>query len=736
MTVPTHQPYRDKRSWNERRELELSASDPILAERPTSVSVILTTFQSEDFVVGALESVYNQSVAPHEVIVCDDGSTDGTLDLVSRFDARIIRLPHSGIVAVSRNEGIGQSSGDWIAFLDADDRWHPHHLAYFLEVLGSFEQSSFDLFSGNGLRFKLGGTSLPFFRDEDQLQSGMCSLQDFLRIRPVITSSAIARRATLKELGGFQSMVLQVAVEDFQLWYRMLRHGGLYFDERVHVHYFVNPEGISLRGGGYPAREALVRVMKEHVDEERDPQAKKHLKEALAADSLTLARAHARDRQFGPALMYIAGAARAGFRPFANVVARALEKRGRRLLRAALLLTVGASVLVSLLGLSRQKVLSSVLHATGLADLSLMLSIAMPLVTLASWPLLGFAKDLNSTRNEDYGSKWRLSALICLVGYFLGALLATLLAYSTNVFQFPLGNKTGFLATLLFGLGILGVGQASAVYVFRGDLKKWRRLTLFTAGAQLLAVTVCTLVAGRTGAVFSMALTTAVIGGFLLARPFLRGRGSLYRIPRGLLTVSAASGLVSLTLVGVEAALRQGSVGISITTGAYYQASLSVIGAISAGVAQYSAGRLLPIATAASDPESVRRLWSEVRRSLALVALFMGVVGSSLALIAPQLLAVLFSSPFASASLLLRSVILGESLVAIATVVSATMLGLRRLRLWALISILPGITRLLVFFLLAGSVAQIRLGCAYGAGGLVAIVMAFGVYLSFSWEVR
>ena len=93
------------------------------------ISVIIPSWNRADRLAAALDSVHTQSVAPHEIIVVDDGSTDNTRELLARHypDVRYIFQQNSG-VSHARNTGITAASGDWIALLDSDDRWEPRKL--------------------------------------------------------------------------------------------------------------------------------------------------------------------------------------------------------------------------------------------------------------------------------------------------------------------------------------------------------------------------------------------------------------------------------------------------------------------------------------------------------------------------------------------------------------------------------------------------------------------------------
>lgn len=93
-------------------------------------------FNGESFIARAIESVLNQSSPAVEVIVVDDGSTDGTPEVVARFgpQVRYVRQSNQG-VSVARNAGAEAARGDWLAFLDADDWYFPERLRMHTEMI-------------------------------------------------------------------------------------------------------------------------------------------------------------------------------------------------------------------------------------------------------------------------------------------------------------------------------------------------------------------------------------------------------------------------------------------------------------------------------------------------------------------------------------------------------------------------------------------------------------------------
>jgi glycosyltransferase involved in cell wall biosynthesis len=94
------------------------------------ISVLIPCYNAGPYIGEALESALGQTRPPHEVIVIDDGSTDDGADVVRGFGARVrYDLQDRRGIAAARNRALAQASGDWIAFLDADDIWPENSLA-------------------------------------------------------------------------------------------------------------------------------------------------------------------------------------------------------------------------------------------------------------------------------------------------------------------------------------------------------------------------------------------------------------------------------------------------------------------------------------------------------------------------------------------------------------------------------------------------------------------------------
>lgn len=114
------------------------------AIHPT-VSVIIPVYNGERYLHYALESVFAQTYPVYEVIVVDDGSTDGTVEVARRWPGvRVLTQSHGG-ASMARNYGLSVAQGDVIAYIDADDLWLPEKLARQVEVLNTCSEVGYVL---------------------------------------------------------------------------------------------------------------------------------------------------------------------------------------------------------------------------------------------------------------------------------------------------------------------------------------------------------------------------------------------------------------------------------------------------------------------------------------------------------------------------------------------------------------------------------------------------------------
>ena len=124
------------------------------------VSVIIPTWNRANLLKKSIESALNQTMPSLEVLVCDDGSTDNTVEIVKNIKDSRVKLilgQHGGRPAIPRNRGLKIAKGEWITFLDDDDELLPQNLEKKLEVAKktgykAICEQSYILIPGNGIQ--------------------------------------------------------------------------------------------------------------------------------------------------------------------------------------------------------------------------------------------------------------------------------------------------------------------------------------------------------------------------------------------------------------------------------------------------------------------------------------------------------------------------------------------------------------------------------------------------------
>lgn len=196
---------------------------PMIDDESATTAAVIPLYNKAESVRRAIESVLAQSLPPTEIIVVDDGSTDGSAEIVRRIADGRIRLicqPNGGVSA-ARNLGISTARSRWIALLDADDEWMPGHLAA-MHALRERYPSCRVLASAYVLRRGGSPDRSIVLRGGVPDQAGV--LSDYFdaasRSDPPLCSSAVViAREALHAVGGFPVGVGQG--EDLLTWARL-----------------------------------------------------------------------------------------------------------------------------------------------------------------------------------------------------------------------------------------------------------------------------------------------------------------------------------------------------------------------------------------------------------------------------------------------------------------------------------------------------------------------------------
>lgn len=212
-----------------------------------TVSAVIPVYNNGPYVAEAVESVLAQTRPPDEIVVVDDGSTDGTAEALRPYRDRIryIYQNNQGEPA-ARNRGIRESTGQYIAFLDGDDLWAPRKLELQMECFRQHSKcalvySDMSTFDQNGtidasvkLRFKM------------TLSSGRIFPALFMRSL-FGSGSVVFRKTCLDTVGYFDEQLL--VGSDYEMWLRISRHFNLAAVDKPLLKYRHHP-AMSTRGMG------------------------------------------------------------------------------------------------------------------------------------------------------------------------------------------------------------------------------------------------------------------------------------------------------------------------------------------------------------------------------------------------------------------------------------------------------------------------------------------------------
>ncbi len=185
------------------------------------VTTIIPSYNAREFISETIESAICQTHHDQEIIVVDDGSSDGSVDRLKDFGDRIhlIQQPNGG-PAKARNTGARLASGRWLAFLDADDRWSPEKLEKQLALAD--EHTS--LVYTDRLNFGDCGRMNRRLSEVATLWEGDV-FEQLLRGNFITMSSALIRREDFLELGGFDEDRELISVEDWEFFVRFAEAG-------------------------------------------------------------------------------------------------------------------------------------------------------------------------------------------------------------------------------------------------------------------------------------------------------------------------------------------------------------------------------------------------------------------------------------------------------------------------------------------------------------------------------
>ena len=187
------------------------------------VSIVITTYNRRAFLKEAVLSVLDQDYQDKEIIIIDDGSTDGSFEEVRKFPLRYVWKQNGGISS-ARNMGIGVSNGEFIAFLDVDDLWKKGKLTKQVQTMieNQIDISYTDeIWIRNGERLNQRGRHRKY--------SGLI-FERCLPLCIISPSSVVIKRNVFDEVGLFDEDL--PVCEDYDMWLRITsRYPALFIDK-------------------------------------------------------------------------------------------------------------------------------------------------------------------------------------------------------------------------------------------------------------------------------------------------------------------------------------------------------------------------------------------------------------------------------------------------------------------------------------------------------------------------
>lgn len=209
------------------------------------VSIVIPTYNHATFLKRALDSLISQTYPNWEALIVDNHSIDHTTELISSYNEKRfqhIKIHNNGIIAMSRNEGIKQSKGKYVAFLDSDDWWDENKLFVSVEYLEKLDLDLIyhdswlvkDMSDLRKEKFKTRKLNSPVFLDL------------LVRGNAIINSTVVLRSSIIKKVGLLDESRELIACEDYDFWLKVANVTDSFFKiEKCLGYYWYGGDNLS-----------------------------------------------------------------------------------------------------------------------------------------------------------------------------------------------------------------------------------------------------------------------------------------------------------------------------------------------------------------------------------------------------------------------------------------------------------------------------------------------------------
>lgn len=215
------------------------------------ITIGIASYNQEEFLPDAIESALAQTV-PCEVIVCNDGSTDNSLEVAKRYKVKIINQINKGLPS-ARNAIIMNATGEYILFLDSDDILKENCVE---RILDTIEKTKADIVAPSFKAFGL--------HNQEVILGKNPTLEEFKVANRIGYFSAI-RTSALKEIGGY-SPRMYWGYEDFSLWFDLLKRDKKLVTIPEALVLYRTREGTMLSTALKHHDELIAQIMKDHPE--------------------------------------------------------------------------------------------------------------------------------------------------------------------------------------------------------------------------------------------------------------------------------------------------------------------------------------------------------------------------------------------------------------------------------------------------------------------------------------
>jgi glycosyltransferase involved in cell wall biosynthesis len=225
------------------------------------VSVIIPVYNGEKYIAQAVNSVLNQTYRDFELIVVDDGSTDRTAEILESYGDKITYIYQDNRErSAARNKGICSCSGEYLAFLDADDMWLPHKLKQQVQLLDLSPETGLV----HGIAFFINESGRRIHQNGKQtigsFESGNEVYKSLLFENIIASPTVMVRRACFDKVGLFDESMTYT--EDWDMWLRIAIHYRVDITRRPLAYYRINGGSLLENWKKYDVPSGRIRVLK------------------------------------------------------------------------------------------------------------------------------------------------------------------------------------------------------------------------------------------------------------------------------------------------------------------------------------------------------------------------------------------------------------------------------------------------------------------------------------------